>query len=546
MREVISVTRQLLALMVAVAVFMGLPSAAFAHAELLGTEPSHEAIVSQHPEKIMLAFSEHVTAPFGAVKVYDPDGERVESGSARAIGKVVTVEMKSKKSGTYAVSWRVASADGHPIRGAFVFHVEEKSSDTVSRDAALKASAGSRSKDIAFGLARLGTLLGVLIAAGGVFFSVLGGGAWRPKWLRVSLVLALISMLAAFVLDASIAAGLSLGDTLSVDVLKEQATTVYGRATLIRLGVLAACVVTVLFVKPARWSKPALGGLVAVLFMFLAATMSMSGHAVGDDVTILRLPLDMMHSIAAAAWIGGLVQLVFWSRTSRVSAQVLDRWSRIAVGAVVMLVVTGAWAAWEEVGLSIQGFTSTTYGRLVLVKIALLVAAMPLANLNRRRIVPAIKRDVENSRSSLRRYVLAEIALLAFVLMATAWLVQTPPAKVQLAPKFVAKTIPLESGGSAQLVIDPATAGTNEIHVYIFDKQQQVDASVTDVTLTATNKQRGLGPLDFDLLPAGPAHFTNASSTIPFAGKWSFDAALTRGRFDEESVSFSVKIAPAR
>jgi copper transport protein len=535
----------LTALVAGLAALLALPAGAAAHAELTGTEPGNETTVEAHPDEVEISFSEDVTVPFGAVRVYGPDGSRVEQGAAVADGEVVRIGVEAEDPGTYAVSWRAISADGHPVRGAFVFHVEEQSTDTVSRDAALEASKGSRPTELAFGVARFGVLLGVLVAVGGVLFAAMAAGSWQPRWLRASLVLAIASMLAAYVLDASIAAGLTIIEALEPDVLREQASTVYGGATLVRLGVALVCLVATLLVTSPRWQRPAVRYAVLVPFVALAATLSLSGHAVGDDVTALRLPVDMLHSLAAAAWIGGLVQLVPWSRATPIDAAVLVRWSRAALAAVVVLVVTGSWAAWEEIGLSLDGLVDTTYGRLVLVKVVLLVAAMPLANLNRTRVIPEVRAGGAGATEALRRYVRAEVGILLLVLAATAWLIQTPPAKVELEPPFVEQTVQLDDGGSVQFVVDPANVGPNELHVYAFDERQQVDDSVTGVTLTAWNDERELGPLEIDLLDSGPGHFTTPAATIPFAGEWRFEAGITRGRFDEQVTEFTVDIAPA-
>jgi copper transport protein len=529
----------------ALVALLAVPAVAAAHAELSGTVPTNEATLDERPDEIEIAFTENVTVAFGGVRVFGPDGSRADAGEAVADGDVVRMPIEVDEPGTYAVSWRVVSDDGHPVRGAFVFNVEEQSSDTVSRDAAKAASEGSRTKDIAFGVARAGIFAGVLIAVGGVLFAVLAAGSWQPRGVRWALLLAIISMVAAFLLDASIAAGLTASQVLDADVLREQASTVYGGATIMRLVAAFACLAATFAFRSSRWQRPGFRYVVLVPFVALAATLSLTGHAVGADVTALRLPLDMLHSVAAAAWVGGLVQLVAWSRTTPLDPGVVERWSRVALGSVVVLVLTGSWAAWEEIGLSLDAVVETTYGRLVLGKVALLLVILPFANLNRTTTVPGIRAGGAEAASSLRRYVRIELALLAIVIALTAWLVQTPPAKVQLAPAFVEKTIELDSGGDVQLVIDPASVGRNEIHVYAFTEAGQVDGEIDDMRLTAFNDARKLGPLEIKLSSAGPGHFTTASATIPFDGRWRFEAALQRGRFDEERARFSADISPA-
>jgi copper transport protein len=526
------------------AVLLACPGSALAHAQLVGTVPAHESEVAGGIDSVEITFSEQVTAPFGAIKVYGPDGERLDRGTAGVDGKVVTSAFEPGEAGTHAVSWRVTSADGHPVRGAFVFHVDERSDGTAARDAAQAASAGNRTMDVAFGVARAGILLGVLAAVGGVLFSVLAAGSWRPRWLRSSLLLALASLVAAYVLDVAIAAGLSVREALAQEILREQATTVYGSATIVRLLLVALCLTVSVVVASRRWHRPAVRYACAPVFVALTASLSLSGHAVGEGVTALRLPLDMVHVVAAAAWLGGLAQLVPWSRATPVSAPVLERWSKIALGSVVVLVLTGFWAAWEEIGISLAGLLETTYGRLVLAKLVLLALVLPLANRNRVQVVPAVRAGGAGATAALRRYVRAELGVLMLVIAATAWLIQTPPAKVQLQPPFVEQTVDFGNRGTVQLVIDPATVGRNELHVYAFDQQLQVDGDVTDITLTAYSPERELGPLDLELVTAGPGHYTTPAATIPFAGSWEFTIRVRRGEFDERSARVDVDVAP--
>jgi copper transport protein len=139
-----------------------------------------------------------------------------------------------------------------------------------------------------------------------------------------------------------------------------------------------------------------------------------------------------------------------------------------------------------------------------------------------------------------------EFGILVLVLAATAWLIQTPPAKVQLQPQLVDQTEQLGSGGSVQMTVDPAAVGSNLIHVYVFDEDLQLDDEVTDFTLTAFNDKRGLGPLAIDAGAAGPGHFQANRVTIPFDGTWRLEASVRRGKFDEERARFSITIAPQR
>jgi copper transport protein len=396
--------------------------------------------------------------------------------------------------------------------------------------------------EVAFGVARAGTLLGVLLAAGGVLFELLTGG--RARALRPLLVLAFVSVLASFVLDAALAGGFPLGEALDGSVLREQAGSVYGRGALVRLAMLVA--LTLVVVLRSRIAPLGRGGraLVAAVAVAAAASLSVSGHAVAGDPLVLRMGADMVHGVAAAIWIGGLVQLLLAG--SRVEATVVERFSRSALASVIAIVVTGTYLVWYEVGLSLDAATDTTYGRLVLAKVGLLLLAMPLAAVNRSRNVPALRAagGADEPVRRLRRFVLGEVALLVVVVALTAWLVQSVPAKDALRPGFVERTVKLGSG-TVQLVLDPASVGRNELHLYALDRTGQPDVDITDMTITAGNPKRDIERLPIEVEASGPGHYTTSSATLPYAGRWTFTINARVSEFEERRGRFEVDVAPA-
>ena len=94
---------------------------AFAHAVLQGTDPGSGATVQRAPKDVTLTFSEPVEASLGAIRVFDSRATRIDVGSPEHPGgdaKQVRASVPNLKDGTYVVTWRVISADAHPVRGA--------------------------------------------------------------------------------------------------------------------------------------------------------------------------------------------------------------------------------------------------------------------------------------------------------------------------------------------------------------------------------------------------------------------------------------------
>jgi copper transport protein len=517
-----------------VLLLLTLPAVAGAHATLEGTEPSNDQVVKQAPAAIKFTFSENVDIAFGGIKVFGPDGKLADTGKVSSHDGKVSLPISARSKGTYAVSWRAISADGHPVRGAFTYHVKTKSGGAAQKHA-LAASSSSRGQAIAFGVARGVALLGLLGAVGAALFGSLIAPGVTPRWVRTFLAALIVGSVVAFVLDATIAGGFSISEALKWSVLKEEASTVYGRATLIRF-IVAICAVEAFALFRTRWRDVGVA-----VFVLLGMSQSLSGHAIADPVSF-RLPFDMLHTLAAAIWLGGLVQLRWATPLNSASLPAIKRYSDTAFVSVIVLVLTGLYASYMEIGFSWEAASSTTYGRLVLIKSALYLVLLGFGAVNRKISIPAIERS--DSDGALRRFIVVEVLILVGVVALTAWLIAAVPAKNQLKPKLFDRTLKLNNGGSAQIVIDPAKAGSNKVHIYVLDKTLQLDGSLQDLRMEAANSKLDISHLNIDLNSAGPGHYTTNAASIPYAGKWRFNVFVKYSKFDQEIVPFSADIAP--
>ena len=114
------------ALLVAFVVALAVPTLAWGHATLLGTQPQASGVLTQPPTEVRLTFSERIEPRFAVISVTDAGGNQQIAGSpARTADdeNAIFVPVKTLSQGWYLVWWRIISADGHPIRGAFTFAV---------------------------------------------------------------------------------------------------------------------------------------------------------------------------------------------------------------------------------------------------------------------------------------------------------------------------------------------------------------------------------------------------------------------------------------
>ena len=178
---------------------------------------------------------------------------------------------------------------------------------------------------------------------------------------------------------------------------------------------------------------------------------------------------DMLHVTAMAAWVGGLVVLVavvLPHPDPAAAARAVPRFSRLAATAVAVLVVTGSYQAWRQVG-GLAALTETSYGWDLVVKLGLVMIALTFAATSRscvralygtpRPVVYAAaaddvldaepgghvldtararrQADESETRQTLRRTVAMEAGAAFLILCVTAALVATVPARAAYRPK---------------------------------------------------------------------------------------------------------------
>jgi copper transport protein len=214
----------------------------------------------------------------------------------------------------------------------------------------------------------------------------------------------------------------------------------------------------------------------------------------------------------------------------------VPRFSTVAVAAVAALVVAGAVNGYEQVG-TWSGLWETRYGKLLLLKIAIVAPLLALGAFNNRYAVPRLRRGltIAAERRRFSRALGAELVLVAAVVGVTAVLVAAPPARTSVAPADAPFSTTAPVGQvEASIVVQPATAGTNTIHLALLDRDGRpaLDSRIEEVS--ATLPTREIGPLQLQIAPAGPGHviIPRANMTVP--GTWLLRLVVATGELDED------------
>lgn len=387
-------------LLAGLAVLAGAGSAG-AHAALTGSDPQQDSVVEQAPKEVSLTFSEQIAVDEDAIRVLDPAGNRVDTEETpRSLGSggaQYAVKLRAGlPDGTFTVAYQVVSADSHPVAGAFTFSIGAPSETSA---AVPDQASGGGAVGALYGIARYLSYAGFTLLVGGAAFVLAcwpRGAGVRPmqRLVAFSWVGLTAATLAMLLLRGPYAGSGRLGDVFDLEVLGGVLETKTGAALVSRLLLLAAAAlfVAVLFGAYARREDPkerrdltfglAIGG--TVVAAGLAATWAMSEHASTGLQAGIAMPVDVLHLLAVAAWLGGLTALlVALYRGPAVERAAVRRFSRVAFGSVVVLALTGLYQSWRQVG-SWSALTGTSYGQLLLVKIGLVALLVAVAGLSRR------------------------------------------------------------------------------------------------------------------------------------------------------------------
>ncbi|MGY5051159.1 copper resistance CopC/CopD family protein [Streptomyces sp. 900105755] len=643
---------------------------ASAHAALTGSDPSQGVVVTKAPDQVSLTFSENVSLNNNSIRVLDPQGKRVDLAKPDNLsGTTYGVQLKSGLGkGTYTVAWQVVSADSHPVAGAFTFSVGAPSKTVASVG---DQEAGGGVVGWLYGFGRYMSYAGYIVLVGGAAFVL---GCWqRGSGVRAMQRLVVggwLTLTAAtlwlLLLRGSYTTSGSVGDIFDLNLLGQVLQTKAGAALVSRLLLLAAAALFIAVLFGAYDKREdeekrdltfglAVGG--TVVAAGLAASWAMAEHASTGLQPGIAMPVDLIHLLAVAAWLGGLTALLVAlyraPADTPVESAAVQRFSRVAFGSVLALVATGVYQSWRQLG-SWSAFTDTAYGELLLVKIGLVALLVGIASISRRwtgRLVaagvteaveetveeapeeseeseaketvkasaatkeasgkatrsgtgvPAVSavssgtgvpgratatgedperaaqlarqqsametarqkrlRDGDPHRFGLRRSVLAEAGVAVALLAVTTVLTQTEPGRTEQDAKAAtaaassssasnsssgALTLDMsfDTGGKdgkgvVRVDLDPATVGSNEMHVYV-QRPNGRAFDIPEVKVAFTLDAKKLGPI-----PVTPDHITTGhwaanGVQIPIAGDWKVSVTVRTSDIDQVTVSKSAQI----
>ncbi|MPZ41330.1 MAG: copper resistance protein CopC [Rhizobiales bacterium] len=535
-------------------------SAVFGHASLVRAEPADGALVAEPPVLMRLTFNEPVT-PL-VIRLIAPDGAAT-TVAASAENTTVTVKLPALVRGTHVLSWRVISADGHPVGGSLVFSVGEASAPPGP--GALPA--GDPLVRAALWMAKVIIYLALMIGIGGAFFRMWfdvpsahtrprvapsthpgTGSRENPESLvpgprlredeRASqawIDRALIGLIAAGLLVTPLSVGLQGLDALDLRlpalaqrlVWETSLGTSYGMTAITAMIALFAGLFA--FEAESRTNGHSMAGALSLAaLMATGLALALSGHTSNASPQMLTRPSVFVHVICVAFWVGALLPLVAAVQAGEGNA--LGRFSHAIPYPLAGLVISGIVLAVVQLD-RVDALWTTSYGIVLSCKIAAVVALLALAALNRYVFTPRYQHGNVAASGSLTKTLTVELCLVAAILALVALWRFTPP------PRALAAFEPVEvhlhgTRAMAQVSLMPVRARDPRVRVEVLDGEFNV-LPVKEVTMTLANPAAGIEPVRRAAVHDRDGHWRVAGLRIPVSGQWIVRVDLLIDDFDK-------------
>jgi copper transport protein len=489
-------------------------SAAFAHASLVRAEPADGAMLAETPKVLKLTFNEPISVL--VMRLIGPSGE-VVAPAAAAENNVVTVTPPQLRRGSHVLSWRVVSADGHPVGGSFVFSIGAASGTSLAASSNTAARA-------ALWAAKLAVYVAMVLGIGGAFFEIWAGTAGRTQATSVYVAL-LVGGLIATPLSVGLqgldALDLPVSSVMQAEVWRAGWETAYGLTALTAECAIVAGLLAL--VTPVRLAR----ALALVGLLGIGLALLLSGHAGTVEPRWLTRSAVFLHGVTVAFWIGALIPLVVAIRAGDRDA--LMRFSRLIPVPLAVLVATGCLLMFVQLD-RVDALWTTRYGLVLSGKLALVAVLVGLAAANRFALVPQFAAAGSAPAGPLATSIRAELALALVILALVASWRFTPPPRALAASERVFLHLHGERG-MAEIDIEPER-GRAKTSVKLMDPDLHPLAA-KELTIVLANPAAGIERMQRHGVSEGEGFWRVDDLRIPVAGRWQLQVEILISDFEK-------------
>jgi copper transport protein len=508
------------------------PPPAFAHASLVGSDPPDGVVLADAPKVLRLDFNEPVS-PL-VLRLIGPDGQ-ASAPKVTAENSTLTLAPPALGRGSYVLSWRVISADGHPVGGAVLFSVGAPGGSPAAApdtDPAVKAAIWG---------ARLLIYLGLFVGVGGAVFVGLIA-RMRPlpgrteAWIAGAMAAGLVAAVLSLGLQGLDALALPLRQIWRPDVWMSGLTTSYGWTAA------AAALALLMGLAAMRAANRPLIGLFATLALAGAGlSLALSGHAATLEPQWLSRLAVFLHGVCIAFWVGSLIPLLAIVREPGRGDGELKRFSRVIPVPLAVLVATGSYLAWGQLDRP-DALWTTAYGEVLSGKLVFVLVLLGLGAANRYVLVPRLRTRQRGAQTLALSIAIESLLALAILGIVAVWRF-TPPPRALIAAEPA--SIHFHGGKAmAQIEVEPVRARGAEMSIEVLDDKFHPLAA-KEVTIFLSNAAAGIEPVRRDAVSAGTSGWRIGDLRIPVGGRWTLRVDILINDFEKETLADDVLLPRA-
>lgn len=512
-----------------------LSTAVMAHASLTGAMPQDGTVLQTVPEKFSLSFSEPVS-PL-VLSLVKPDGSSVALPDFALRDRTLAIAPPADLgSGTYVLSWRVVSEDGHPVSGSIIFSIGAPSS--APPDVADVVDLKVRG---ALWLAKLGLYAGFFFGVGGIFALnvFMRDRSVARAFVGLMIVLGLVSVVTSVVFQGLDALAAPFARFADPQVWKAGLGTSFGSTVLVMAGALVLSGLALLSPN-ARLSR-----LVSVMALLSGSlSFALSGHASTAEPQWLMRPSVFLHAASIAIWTGALVPLGLAFRNNATTAgPALIRFSRFIPLAVLAMIAAGTILAVVQVRHP-SALLQTAYANLLVFKLVLVAILLLLAAINRWRLTQRAATGHQDDARHLVRTIAAETLLVLLVLgIAAAWRFTPPPRALAVAAEQPASAHIHSAKVMAEVTVKPGRAGPVTASAVIM-RDDFGPLYAKEVIFVFSQPTVGIEPIRRKALTSGDGTWRVSDLVLPVSGQWTVRLDILINDFELTRIDGTVDLKP--
>ena len=505
------------------------PQDAFAHAIIEKAIPVPNSQVKEPPKEIVLTFNERLEEKLYSIKVFNADGDNVTKSKTQLSTdqKQLTQLLPSLSDGTYTVSYRVLSADGHPIEGSYVITIGEEKNEfkdpaAFKKPIDIDPERSNSNADASFSIIstaiRIFNYIALLLSTGWILWGALRkeemGEIERPykRWATILQILFLITnVLMGFIQMSQLQGIWEMANITSI---------MFGtNIGIIWILSMLISILGFIFLTRYIWFDI----FWAILLLLLK---SQNGHAVAFEPAFISISLDFIHLLAASIWSGGLFFIIlFWKKQREYVKQFLFIFSKAALVSIIVLIISGA--ALTIIYLPhLSYLLKTQWGVLLLIKVGLVFMVILTGII--------LRYNLKNKKEkSIGKWLKVDITMMVFILIIVGSFTHLSPLPqnepldwIETKNEIEIKTmISPKIPGSNSFIIDANSLeeGVNIKGIQLFLKyKDNPEVSPIQVPIPTFEQDKSVFEKSEDLY-------------IPFDGNWTIELRILNSN-DDESV----------